>query len=198
MIPRSEELQPPARLALAYAPGQVRASWELTLRFDARFAAIVGATSESLIGQIKLAWWRDAIRAAPSVRPKGEPLLAELSERNDPVLDTMAASLVDAWEILIAAEEWMAPSVERFAEGRGAAVFSAYIRLCGSDDFPVLLAKQWALDDLKLRFGSRVPAIAHEIANPPLHRTHRPLSILAMSVRDVSGPRLIWNALTGR
>ncbi len=198
MKPPPEDLAPPARLALAYAPKRVRAAWELVLRFDTRFARIVGASSEPLIGQMKLAWWRDAIGAAPPIRPKGEPLLSELSEVGDPELDRVVAALVDAWEGLVVAEEWTSPMVQRFSEDRGAAVFGAYSKLCAMHDFPERLAQQWAVGDLRLRFGNRVPEDASKNAVLSNLRTLRPLNILAMSVRDISGPRLIWHALTGR
>jgi 15-cis-phytoene synthase len=198
MKPPPEDLAPPARLALAYAPKRVRAAWELVLRFDTRFAGIVGASSEPIIGQMKLAWWRDAIGAAPSMRPKGEPLLSELSEIGNPELDRSAADLVDAWEPLVATEEWTSHMVQRFSQDRGAAVFGAYAKLCAMPDFPEPLAQQWAVGDLRLRFGIRVPEDVGK--NPVLSnvRTFRPLNILAASVRDISGPRLIWHALTGR
>lgn len=193
-----EELPPPVRLALAYAPKQVRAGWELLLRFDSRFAGIVGATSEPLIGQMKLAWWRDAIGTAPSMRPKGEPLLAQLSEIGDPVLEQAVGALVDAWEGLVVSDEWHAAAIEQFSNRRGAAVFGAYSTLCALPYFPELLARQWAIDDLQLRFGGKVPQNLAKDAVVPNNRFLRPLTILAMSVRQNSGPRLVWHALTGR
>jgi 15-cis-phytoene synthase len=193
-----EELAPPVRLALAYTPKQVRAAWELVLRFDSRFAGIIGATSEPLIGQMKLAWWRDALGTAAPMRPKGEPLLSELSEVADPQLDRAAADLVEAWEALVVTEEWTSQMVQRFAEERGTAVFGAYARLCAMPDFPGPLAQQWAAGDLRLRFGIGVPQLVSRHVDVPNERIFRPLNILAMSVRDISGPRLIWHALTGR
>ncbi|MDZ3831427.1 MAG: hypothetical protein U0S50_06375 [Sphingopyxis sp.] len=61
---------------------------------------------EPLIGQIKLAWWRDMmvmLSEKPSALPKGEPLLAELQRRwtGCAGLDT----LVDAAEALLLAED---------------------------------------------------------------------------------------------
>ncbi len=193
-----DDLAPPVQLALAYAPKQVRAAWELVLQFDTRFAGVVGATSEPLIGQMKLAWWRDAIGTASATRPRGEPLLSVLSDLDDGVLKTAVASLVDAWETLIVTENWTTPVVKRFASERGLAIFGAYAALCGLPDFPEAVAQQWAADDLRLRFGSRVPQDIIASVALPKDRASRPLTILAMSVRNVSGTRLVWHALTGR
>lgn len=192
-----EDLTPPVRLALAYAPKHVRAAWALLLRFDIRLSEIVGATSEPLIGQMKLAWWRDAIGAAPSARPKGEPLLAALSELGDAALDCAAAALVDAWETLVVSDEWTMQVIEDFAQGRGSAVFGLFTQLAGLPEFPAATAKQWAADDLRLHFGDRVPESITTKERLPRDRVFRPLTIVTMSVRNVSGPRLIWHALTG-
>lgn len=46
-----------------------------------RLTRLITAAREPLIGQIKLAWWRDMmamLAADPAALPKGEPLLAEL------------------------------------------------------------------------------------------------------------------------
>ena len=198
MKQQHEDLLPPARLALAYAPKHARAAWELVLRFDIRLAGIVGTTSEPLIGQMKLAWWRDALGTKPSLRPKGEPLLAELSKIGVHELDRAVESLVNAWEPLVVADEWDLPLIQRFARERGSAVFGAFAELCALDDFPMQQARQWALDDLRLRFGDRVPEVLRTSVISSSRRSLTPLNILAMSVRDISGSRLIWHALTGR
>jgi phytoene synthase len=192
------DLSPPVRLALAYAPLRVRASFAVLLRLDDRLANIVANVTEPLIGQMKLAWWRDAINAAAGERPKGEPLLSGLFALDDPMVNDAAVRLVDAWEILIVEHPWSALSISRFATERGQAVFDAYSSLTDKGGPSKLLAAQWARDDLRKRFGDRVPHVKGDPAILPKGRIFRPLTILAMSVRDVSGPRVIWHALTGR
>ena len=192
-----EGLTPPARLALAYTPKSVRASFALLLRLDARFAQIASNTKEPLIGQMKLAWWRDAIIGASPARPKGEPLLSSLFEVDDSMLNKVGAALADAWEILVAQDDWSAAIIRDFGNARGQAVFQGYVSLCGLREFSTELAEQWAADDLRLRFGERVFGLPSSASALPKDRALRPLTILTMSVRDVSGPRLIWHALTG-
>jgi len=193
-----DELPPPARLAIAYAPCGIRPSFALLLQFDARIAGVVGNASEPLIGQMKLAWWRDAIGAGASESPKGEPMLSALFGFDQPILTKAAVALIDAWEILVADPQWSALTVQDFAQARGEAIARAYSGLCGPADFPSDAMTQWAIADLRLRFGSRVPDLALLDSALPVVRMFRPLTILAMSVRQVSGPRLIWHALTGR
>ncbi len=194
----ADDLPPPARLAVTYAPKHIRSAFALLLRFDARLAGVVANASEPLIGQIKMAWWRDALSADMHDRPKGEPYLASLFAMNDPTLTAAAIDLVDAWECLVVEENWLKPTIDKFATTRGAAIFDTYSRMVALTEYPQSLARQWAIDDLRLRFGERTAVGQFSRPALPPKRQFRPLTILAMSVTGVSGPRLIWHALTGR
>jgi phytoene synthase len=186
-------LNPPQRLAIAYAPLQFRDAFALLLQVDARFAELVAKSSEPLIGQMKLAWWRDAIAAEPDRRPKGEPLFERLGATSGLSLAPSLTMLVDAWESLLVDPTGEGGRAD-FAKARSAAIFGSYANWVGSQDDLRLLGEEWALVDV---FG--VSAVVHpEKIECPRVRALRPLSILAMSVRGVSGPRLIWHALTGR
>lgn len=71
-----------------------------------RLTKLLRDAREPLIGQIKLAWWRDMmamLAADPASLPKGEPLLAELQANwaGQGGLDT----LVDAAEAMLLAED---------------------------------------------------------------------------------------------
>ncbi len=81
--------------------GPMSALWGLA----ARLTKLLLDAREPLIGQIKLAWWRDMaglIASDPSALPKGEPLLAELQATwaGQGGLD----ALVDAAEAMLLAE----------------------------------------------------------------------------------------------
>ncbi len=74
--------------------------------FAERLTKVLDDAREPLIGQIKLAWWRDMaamIASDPAALPKGEPLLADLQE-------TWAGlggleTLVDAAEAMLLADD---------------------------------------------------------------------------------------------
>src|SRR3546814_10883892 len=58
----------------------------------ARLTKLLLDAREPLIGQIKLAWWRDMmamIASDPAALPKGEPLLAERSEEHTSELQSL-------------------------------------------------------------------------------------------------------------
>ena len=97
----------------------IAALWGLA----ARLTKLLLDAREPLIGQIKLAWWRDMaamIANDPAALPKGEPLLAELqaSWSGQGGLD----ALVDAAEAMLLAES----DADRFAasESFGAHLFA--------------------------------------------------------------------------
>ena len=93
------------RVLVAVAPER-RAALAVLWAFAERLTALLRDTSEPLIGQIKLAWWRDMmalLASDPAALPKGEPLLAALQAHwnGEGRLD----ALVDAAEALLLAEE---------------------------------------------------------------------------------------------
>jgi 15-cis-phytoene synthase len=117
----------------------------MLLRFDARFADVVGRASEPIIGQMKLAWWRDALAAAPEKRPKGEPLLGELAGLSDIALEPALQKLLDAWEMVLVDPDWSAQTLSSFAQARGDAMFMTYAHWNISNDDLALLGAGWPL-----------------------------------------------------
>jgi hypothetical protein len=192
------QLPPPANLAVAYMPVAFRPAFALLLQLDMRFADIVRKAREPMIAQIKLAWWRDAFAAEPALRPKGEPLLQALGACGDVILPSALEDLVSAWELLLGEGEWAAQDVEAHAALRGDAVFGSYAAWIGEGCDVRSLSHQWARDALRLEFPSKFVAPNNQpLPVLPKRRKLRPLSILAMSVRKVTGLRLIGHALTG-
>lgn len=194
----ASQLPPPANLAVAYTPVALRSAFTLLLQLNMRFADIVRKAREPMIAQIKLAWWRDAFAAEPALRPKGEPLLQALGACGDVISPSALEDLVSAWELLLGEREWAAQDVAKHAALRGGAIFGSYAAWIGEGCDVSALSHQWALDALRLEFPSKLSVPNnHPLPALPKGRKLRPLSILAMSVRNVSGFRLIGHALTG-
>ena len=192
------QLPPPANLAVAYTPVVFRPAFTLLLQLDMRFADIVRKAREPMIAQIKLAWWRDAFAAESALRPKGEPLLQALGDYGDVILPSALEGLVSAWELMLGEGEWAAQDVEKHAALRGRAIFGSYAAWAGEGCDISSLSHQWALDGLRAEFPSQSVAFSNQpLPALPKGRKLRPLSILAMSVRKVTGLRLIGHALTG-
>ena len=184
-----DELAPLARLAIAYAPASARPLWTALLTLDHRLARAVNGASSPLIGQLKLAWWRDRMRTGAAQWPPGEPLLAALTpfDRERAALE----ALVDGWEGLID-EAPGEGAFERLAEARGGAVAAlARVLACPADSQTITtLARQWTRPGDRTR-PARLP------------RLLRPLLILANLPRvDEAGPltmlRIVRLGLFGR
>lgn len=201
MTPVVQSLSPPIRLAIAYAPGNLRAAFTLLLSFDQRLADIVGRSTEPMIAQMKIAWWHDALASEPALRPQGEPTFQALQILDMPEVEEAMVRLLDAWGQLLVTDDWDAEILSAFAKDRSTGVFGAYARLSGCfDDVTDVSAagEIWALADLRLRFGEKIRFGGSPKFPVIKTRRLRPLSILAYSVNHPSGVRMIWHALTGR
>lgn len=190
---------PPTNLAIAYATPKFRASFALLLQIDARFEDILRNAREPMIAQIKMAWWREAFAKEAHLRPKGEPLLQALNDDGEHIPSEALEALASAWEGLLGSDGWSHDIVDRHAADRARAIFQTYATWVGCSQDVQKIGHVWAIDALRPAFQSRMPGnICAPVASLPTARILRPLSILAMSVRHVSGPRMIWHAMTGR
>ncbi|HMO75488.1 MAG TPA: hypothetical protein PKD99_10360 [Sphingopyxis sp.] len=112
------------------------ALWALT----ERLTKLLREAREPLIGQIKLAWWRDMmglLARDPAALPKGEPLLADL-QATWAGRDGLDA-LVDAAEALLLAEDGQARAQAAGDFGERLFALSA-----GSEDEPAR-GRRWGL-----------------------------------------------------
>ena len=99
-------------------PRDRRAAMAALWALAERLTKLLHDAREPLIGQIKLAWWRDMaamIASDPAALPKGEPLLAELGATwaGQGGLDT----IVDAAEAVLLADDAAAQQVAASAFG---------------------------------------------------------------------------------
>jgi phytoene synthase len=209
---------------LVYAPASRRRALSALLRLDDRLANLVQTTSQPALGQLRLAWWREALARLDTQPPPGEPVLQELAASVLP-LGISGASLVPivhGWEVLVEEIELDHDALRRFAEGRGQLFVVAGAVMEASARDPLATAGQgWALADLARHL--RVPAEAAEaraMASALLDkatavrwsRNGRALGALAHLARlDLRAPgseppvgaphrvgRLFWHRLTGR
>lgn len=115
---KSEALPPEAILAMAWTPPNLRAPLSMALQLDRRLARIVARTSEPMLGQMRLAWWRDALSNKLADRPRGDAVLdgigAHWAGREAALI-----AMVDAWEVLVTAERIGYEDAKSFGIGRG-------------------------------------------------------------------------------
>lgn len=141
----SPEIPPPdAELALAWSGQMVRGPLSMALQFDRRLAGIVRRTGEPMLGQMRLAWWRDALGKPVAERPRGDAVLDGIG-RVWQGRERALAALVDGWEVLLTAERLGPAEAEAFGAGRGA--FFAALAPVDVADRLAAAGYRWALAD---------------------------------------------------
>ena len=193
MLDSSSALPPPLLLAIAYAPSVVRARLAWLLALDQRLSDVLKRASEPMIAQLRLSWWRDALKSEPEDRPKGEPLLADLNEiGHEDALIRAGLSLLDSFETL---------AIESETQEQSAARTQRISTICGAYALWVGCAESENHQLDQIADWWRAPAGPMPKSLP---RMLRPLTILALteylegSQNRTSPLRLNWHALTGR
>lgn len=177
------------RLALAYAKGNLRPFFAVLLQLDAELGAAVSAASEPMLGQIRLAWWRDAIASGRDEAP----LLAALRAHDvDGRLRPSLAAMVDGWETLLQPVPLGEAALKDYAEGRGRGLFRAAACVAGgAGDDVGSTGAGWALIDFAFHCSDVVTAekafamgrLALEDA-APLPGSLRPFQIMTRFARS--------------
>jgi 15-cis-phytoene synthase len=114
-----EILPPELTLAMAWTPQKVREPLRIAFELDQRLARIVARTTEPMLGQMRLAWWREALGKPVGDRPRGDAVLDAIGQ-HWVEREVALMAMVDGWEVLITAEHLTASKAAAFAEGRGA------------------------------------------------------------------------------
>lgn len=146
MASQTQEILPAEiELALAHTKVADRAALRIFFDLDARLGRIVAGTNEAMLGQMRLAWWRETLQKPVDERPSGDLMLdaigGEFAGR-----ETLLLPLVDGWEHLLAEPPLREEDARAFAKGRADAmlgVFGSGSNLTGHTE-----AQVWALADL--------------------------------------------------
>lgn len=212
---------PERDLVLTYARADRRAGLAALLALDDALAKLLRTTREPALGQMRLAWWREALEKLDHAPAPAEPVLKALEAEVLPrgVTGASLVPIVHGWEVLIEEEQLDADAMRRFGEGRGQ-LFVAAGTLLGAAGDPLAPAGQgWALADLAGNLeDEKERAAARDLARPLLDdaaRTrwsrsaralgalaHRARLDLAEAPKAAGAPsrvgRLLWHRLTGR
>lgn len=139
------------QIALSYTPPALRSKLEAALMLDQRLSRLVGQTNEPMLGQMRLAWWRDVLGKPVAERPQGDVVLDAL------VLhwagqEAALVALIDGWEQLLVEPPLPETAALAFADGR-AAPFAA---LCEVADYKNVTsaARIWALVDAAVHISN--------------------------------------------
>lgn len=216
------QLDPLQRLVLAYGKRPDRSLYALVFALDSRFAAVIRSTSETLIGQMRLTWWRDILTKAVAERPTGEPLVALINEAEEQGTDLSALlSLLEGWEYLLDDFPWVDRQFDQYAEKRGEGLFS--FARCGRSPLTESqrnAARSWALwdfarhcsdDGMRAQAFEKCRNMIGGADSVDFDRSGRPLSIFCKLMQadvkkesltaDLYRPgiasKIIWHGVTG-
>ncbi len=222
MFEQKLQLDPLHKLICAYAKRENRDRYALLFNFDSRCGEIIRSTSESLIGQMRLTWWRDILTKNPDQRPSGEPLIASFNAIQDeghslaPIFD-----LLDGWEIMLDDFPWDERQFNHYANRRGKGFFQfALGQTAKLTEDQCFAAESWALWDFARHCSDRnmredaferCRASYQKAGAFSFDKNGRPLSILCKLVGidvkngklsdDLYTPaiarKLVWHGLTG-
>ena len=185
-------------LATLYAPAEVRPALFALHALDLELAAVVATTTEAMLGEIRLAWWREALARLDTAPPPAQPVLAALAAYALPlgVKGQALEPLEDAFLSLLLDERLSGAALDAQLERRGGTLFGACATALGvAQPSARALGRVWALGQLVAPVGSTGPAvdaadalrIAGEALPLKLAPALRPLAALAgFAARDVA------------
>ncbi|WP_353216623.1 squalene/phytoene synthase family protein [Sandarakinorhabdus sp.] len=159
-------------LACLYAPASARAGLIALFVLDLELAQLVITTTDPMIGEIRLAWWRERLEELDEGKAPAQPLLAALLAHALPVLaGSDLAAIEDRWLGMIGHD-----SVTDAHVAGGGVLFALAARLLGGDAAHAdALGRAWVLGE------------------PPLAATPAPLRLLRglanLGVRDAAWAR---------
>jgi phytoene synthase len=149
----SELLPLSSRIAIGYCPRDTRARFEVAMALDHRLSQLVARATEPILGQMRLAWWRDALRQPAPARPKGDAVLDRVSQDWTSDCEPLVA-MVDGWEQLLAEPPLIDAAALAFAEGRAGAIVAACGYGATTDGPAAVAARTWALADLAAKVSN--------------------------------------------
>ncbi len=159
---------------MLYAAAPVRPAWMALHGLDLELESVVAGTTEPMIGEIRLAWWREALQGLDTGRVPKQPLLqliaAEVLPRG--VSGGELAVLEDRWAGLIGSDE-----VPEAHFSGGGDLFALLARLAGGDEAQArALGAAWAA-------GEAVPPGRYAAPLRPL------LGLTRLAARDAARAR---------
>lgn len=125
-------------------------------------------TTEPMLGQMRLAWWRDALGKPVAERPRGDVVLDGIGQ-HWAGQEAALVRMVDGWEELVTAEQLGEAEAVALGVGRGA-FFTALApdALTAATGCLAAAGFRWAMADAAARVsdeGERATLIAAGLAN---------------------------------
>lgn len=188
---------PDLAFALLHARTADTAPLAALFAIDGAFGETVATTREPALGEIRLAWWREALQALDRQPPPAEPRLVDSARLLLPrgIRGAELAGLEDGWRGLLDEFPWTDVSVDA-VQRRGRLLFGLAARLLGCE--PARLEQAgalWALVDAARRCSDTASRrlllgaaliLRQRLSGAAVPLPARPLGMLATAaMRDV-------------
>lgn len=188
---------PERQLMVAHLPVSLQPAVAALWLLDEALAAIVAATQQPVVGQMRLSWWHHALCGLDDGNVARHPVLQSVAAHLLPagVTGGDLAALVDGWEVLLEPGPLDEAMLRLHAEQRGGALFALVARvIAGEAAAPGVRAagSGWALVDLACHSrdvdaGARAVALAASCFTPEAMARWpaalRPLGMIAALAR---------------
>lgn len=180
-----------------YAPSAIRAAMHAVNAFDLELAQVVRTTTEPMLGEIRLAWWRERLQSIASDAPvPGQPVIRSLAAHVIP----RRLQPVDLEPLEDAALALLDDDIAKHVALRGDTLFDALLRLVAIRPDEELRAKAcqagrlWAATQLVLSGREEVRGLAESLAaETPLKAPPGPsrpvFALAALARRDLKNRR---------
>lgn len=166
-------------LATQYAPAALRPTLFAVHALDLEFAKVAATTTDAMLGEIRLAWWRERLIGLDAGEVPAQPVLRALADAVLPLGVTGAtlAGFEDGWLALAAGD------IAGHVGLRGAALGRIAAMLAGADaSTGAVLLTAWA--------AGEAARAGHAVAIPVATRAPSPLrwlaGLAALGARDVA------------
>jgi phytoene synthase len=177
-------------LATLYAPSAIRAAMHAVNAFDLELVQVVRTTTEPMLGQIRLAWWRERLQSIASDAPvPGQPVIRSLAAHVIP----RRLQPLDLEPLEDAALALLENDIAQHVALRGDTLFDALLRLVAIRPDEELRAKAcqagrlWAATQLVMSGRDEVRGLAESLAAETPERSpegpSRPVFALAALAR---------------
>ncbi|MBE5072875.1 hypothetical protein IM511_00985 [Erythrobacteraceae bacterium E2-1 Yellow Sea] len=181
------------QIALGYTAPALRPRLESALLLDQRIGRLIGQSSEPMLGQMRIAWWRDMLGKPVAERPRGDAVLDALglfwAEQEAPLV-----ALVDGWEQLLVEPPLPEESALAFAHGRAA----PFLALCEAGDYNVVTSAAcvWALTDAGIHISDPAErALFQRLSEQQYSSVKLPRNLRGLAVLRALASRSLANDL---
>ena len=132
-------------LACLYAPAAARPGLMALFALDCELAQLVATTTDPMLGEIRLAWWRERLTELDDGKAPAQPLLKALLAHALPAVSGAdLAGLEDRWLGLLGSDDVPDSHVEG-----GGILFALAARLLGGDEAEAaMLGQAWVLGEV--------------------------------------------------